>query len=319
MNIKVFDTLKAGFEQTKIGYKKNKPLVLIIISGAASLWALKEMYQEGPKIKEGLTEAKEEFKKATTTKEKAVAIVDGVAKVGIPVVKVAVPEAISLYSAGESYKESSRRILAFAGMAATSQLELRDFKETAKEVVGKKKVETIEEKVAEKQFDRMGGTDELTDFNDSDFNNPDIFNEPVAGAVWRGKYINTLDAISAYYTHAKTGNEVFYPISELYDLLDQYKDGNYIRRGSLCDEWGVMQSDLKDVDNAQDMLKLVDAGHNRYKLVWQIKLRPNPDGWIDAEGKYLDGRDVDMYDTSFDDVCGDGEWNNGSLNPKERA
>ena len=318
MNIKVFDVMKDGVKQIGIGYKKNKPLVLIIISGAASLWALKEMYTEGPKIKKGLDEAKKEFKNAETTKEKAVAVVNCVADIGVSIAKVAVPEAISIVAGAESYKESSKRILAFAGMAATSQLELKDFKEATKEVVGKKKVDTIEEKVAEKQFDRMQG-DELTDFNDSDFNIPDIFKEDVGGCVWRGKYINTLDAISAFYTHAKTGNEIFYPISELYDLIDQYKDGNYIRRGSLCEEWGVMQSDLKDIDNAQDMLKMVDAGHNRYKLVWQIKLRPNPDGWIDAEGKYLDGKGVDMYDTSFDDICGDGEWNNGSLNPKERA
>jgi hypothetical protein len=273
------------------------------------------MYKEGPKIKKGFTKAKDNFKKAETTKEKAVAVVEGVADMAAPVGKVLIPEAVAIGAMTESYKESSRRILAFATMAAGSQIELKDIREATKEVVGRKKAETIEEVAAKKQFDRV--EDEVTAFNDADQENPDIIMDPDTGCVWRDRYINALNAIGAYFTKAKTGSEVFYSTSELYDFFDQYKNGNYIRRGKMCDEFGVMQSDLKDIESSQDFIKLVQAGPNRYKLVRQVILRPNPDGVYDSMGKYFDGNGVDLYDYSDADF-GDGEWNH-SLKPDERA
>lgn len=317
----VFETINLGMKRigTNIGtgYKKNKPLVLIVLAGGCSLLAVAEAIKEGSKIKEGITETKAEFKNATTTKEKVVAVVDGVARLAGPVAKVAIPEIVAIGSMTESYKESSRRILAFATMAAGSQLELKDVRDSMREVVGQKKADQIEERAAQKQFERIGA-DEVVEYSDADQDNPDVIMDADTGCVWRDKYINTLDGIAAYFTKAKTGNEIFYSTSELYDLFDQYKNGNYIRRGRMCDEFGVMQADLKDIDNVQDFIKLVPAGPNRYKLIRQIKLRPNPDGWVDSQGKYFDSAGTDLYSVDLDDECGDGEWN-GSLNPKNRA
>lgn len=314
----IFDTLKLGFENIGKDYHKHKPLILTIVAGGSSLVALYSMYKEGPKIKEGISKTKEEFKSAETGKEKATVLVEGFMEVALPVAKVVIPEAVAIGSMTESYKESSRRILTLGTMLAASQTEIFDMKQITRDVVGKKKATEIEEKVAEKQFKKDEGVDELTEFNDADYNNPDIFKDELTGYTWRDKYINVLNSIGSYFTHAKTGNEIFYPVSEFYDYLDQNKDGNYIHRGQMCNEWGILQNDLKDVENAQDMIRIVQAGPNRYKLVWETVYRPDPDGWIDNKGRYCDSRGRDYYDTSYDDICGDGDWNH-SLNPKERA
>ena len=262
----VFKTLETGMKQigTNIGtgYKKNKPLVLIVIAGTCSVLAVVEAIKEGSKIKDGIKETKEEFDKATTGKEKAVAVVDGVAKVAGSVAKVAIPEMVAIGAMTESYKESSRRILAFATMAAGSQIELKDVRDSMREVVGQKKADQIEERAAQKQFERIG-VDEVVEYSDADQDNPDIIKDQITGCVWRDKYINALDAIAAYYTKAKTGSGEFYPISELYDYFDQYKNGNYIRRGSMCDEFGVMQSDLQNIENASDEIILSGQTLNR--------------------------------------------------------
>lgn len=313
----VIDTLKLGIENVGKDYHRHKPLILTIVAGGSSLLALYAMYKEGPKIKEGVSKAKEEFKSAETGKDKAIAVVEGAMDVALSVAKVAIPETVAIASMTESYKESSRRILTLGTMLAASQTEIFDIKQATRDIVGKKKATEIEEKVAEKQMKGIH-RDELEEFNDADTANPDVIEEPITGCVWRDSYINALNAIASYYTKVKTGSEIFYPISLLYDEFDSFKNGNYIRRGKVCNDFGFMQDDLKDIDSCTDFMELVQAGPGKYKLVMHKKMRPDPDGWIDNLGRYYDTAGQDLYDTSYDDDCGDGDWNNNSLNPYNR-
>ena len=311
----VMDLGSTVIKDVSRGYKRKKPLVLTLLAACCGALAVVNAYRYGSEIKEGLDHAKEEFAKAETGKEKAVAVVEGAAEVAWPVAKVVVPEVISIVAMTESYKESSRRILAFATMAAGSQIEKEDIRKAMREVVGQKKADQIEEKAAEEQFKRMG-IDEVVDYNDSDMHNPDIFYDPETGAVWRDKYINVLNAISAYFTEAKTGGEEFYAWSELYDKFDYNKDGEAIRRGNFCKKIGVNQSDLQKIEDVQDFIRIIQVGQGRYKLVRQpeVKLRNNPN----ESDEDLDEIWDDHVKKQIQKTFGDGVWN-GSLDPSERV
>lgn len=303
-----FETMKTGAKRIQADYKKNRPFWLKTTAIFGTFIIAGVTYTEAPTIHEAFKEAAKEWKEANSGKEKAVVVVETAQKTAVPLVKIAGTIGGTIYCIEKSYKEQHNQIISLAMMAAGSQIELDDLRAVTKEVVGQKKADQIEEKVAEKQFERVRNNG--VEYSDIDANNPDTFLDVETGAMWHDRYPNVLDAISSYFTAAKTGHEVFYPWSELYSNLNYNKDGNDIRIGKSFDDFGVMQTDLKNIRHAQDFIKVVQAGPNQYKLVRLVKKRPNPDGYVDEDGVY--------WEDDYRDSYGDGDWN-GSLNPELRA
>lgn len=306
----VLDTIKLGKDSAVRSYKKNHPFWLKTFAMFGVIMVAGVTYKNSKPIHDAFEEAKKEWKEAQTGKDKATVVVETTVKVAPHAVKIIVLIGGTLYCIEKSYEEQKTQILGLSMMLAGSQVELDDLRAATQEVVGKKKATQIEEKAAQKQFDRMP-QDELA-YSDCDQDNPDIIEDPETGAVWRDKYINVLDGIASYYTEAKTGSEAFYPWSILYDHINQGKDGNFIRMGHCLNDFGILQSDLKDIKHAQDMIEVIQAGPGRYKLIRHVVKRPNPDGYVDEDGVYwYSGHDDLDYGTQ-------GDWN-GSLNPKMRA
>lgn len=304
------DVMKTGVDRIRTGYKKNHAFYLKTEAIFGTFLIAGVTFTEAPTIHKAFKEAAKEWKEANCAKDKAVVVVDTAAKVALPVGKVVASVVVTDYCIEKCYEEQKTQIMTLAMMAAGSQIELDDLRAATKEVVGQKKAEQIEEKVAEKQVKRLP---ENIVYADMDVNNPDLILDTETGLAWHDKYLNVLDGIASYFTEAKTGNEVFYPWSSLYSHFNYNKDGNNIRVGSMLNDFGVMQSDLKNIKHAQDMIKLVSAGPNMYKMIRQVKKRPNPDSYIDGDGAYWDD---DFYND--DDSIGDGDWNS-SLNPELRA
>lgn len=297
----VLDTIKLGKDRVATSYRKRHPFWMKTAAMCGVFIVAGVMYKEAPAIHEAIDKAVDEWKKANTPKEKATVVVEAAAETAWPVIKVAVTIGGTLYFIEKSYKEQRVQIVQLAGMVGASQIELKDLRDATKEVVGQKKADQIEEVVGKKQLERINSGDELTEFNDADVNNPDIIDFPTLGAVWRDKYSNTLNGIGQFYYNAKTGNESFYPLSDLIDQFDMHKDGNYIRVGTLAKQWGFMQADLKDTKYPEDLIKIVQVAPGRYKLIPQVRICADPNGSF-----------------SEDAVCGDGDWN-GMLNPELRA
>lgn len=276
----VIDTLKLGIENIGKDYHRHKPLILTIVAGGSSLIALYAMYKEGPKIKEGCSKAKEEFKSAETGKDKAVAIVNGVMDVALPAAKVVIPEAIAIGSMTESYKESSRRILALGTVAVMSQAENIDLKKAAKEVVGRKKAEQIEEQAGIKRFSQIS-EDDPTLYDDWDEENPDTFIDRKSGAIFRGKYINVLNGINSAFQIIKSSIAEGEPYNmtheEFMEHISFEKDGNPIRPREFSKYFVFDPYDVKNVSDVQEFVRLVQIGNNRYEISYEVPLLPNPD------------------------------------------
>ena len=305
------ETMKTGVNRIQTDYKKNRPFWLKTVAIFGTVVIAGVTYTEAPAIHDAFKQAAKEWKEANEPKEKAVIAVETAGKVAVPMVKIIVTIGGTIYCIEKSYKEQHTQIVTLAMMAAGSQIELDDLRAATKEVVGQKKADQIEERVAQKQFDRIKQNG--VEFSDVDASNPDTILDTETGALWHDKYINVLDAIGAYYDEAKTGSEVFYPWSILYSHLNYGKDGNSIRIGKSFEDFGVMQCDLKNIKHSQDMIKVVQAGPNMYKLVRLVKKRPNPDGYTDEDGVYWED---DYYHSDL--ACSQGDWN-GELNPELRA
>lgn len=273
------NTLKLGLENISRTYQRHKPLILTVTAGGSSLLALYEMFKEGPKIKEGVSKAKKEFKEAETSKDKAIAVVDGVLETAISVAKVAIPETISIASMTESYKESTRRILALGTMAVMSQAENIDLKKAAKEVVGKKKAAEIEERVATKRFSEI--KDDPTLYDDWDEENPDVFVDKQSGAIFRGKYIDVLNGINSAFQIIKSsiseGDPVTMTHEDFMDRINYNKDGNPVRPREFSKYFVFDPYDVKNVSDVQEFVRLVQIGNNRYEIEYEVPLLPNPD------------------------------------------
>lgn len=275
----VFDTLKLGIENIGKNYHRHKPLVLTVVAGGSSLVALYAMFKEGPKIKEGFSKTKDAYKSAETGKEKAIAVVEGTIEMAVPVAKVVVPEVVSIAAMTESYKESSRRILALGTMAVMSQAENIDLKKAAKEIVGKKKAEQIEEHAAVKRFSEM--PEDPTLYDDWDDENPDIFADRKSGAVFRGKYINVLNGINSAFQVLKSSIAEGEPYNMTHenfmDFINIEKDGNPVRQREFSKYFIFDAYDVKNINDVQEFVRLVQIGNNRYEITYEVPLHQNPE------------------------------------------
>lgn len=270
----VLETMKVGVNAARHEYNRKKPFYLAVAAGIGVIFVAGVAAKEGPVIKDEVSKAIKEFKEKETSEEKAAVVVKTAAKIAGPVLKMVVTIGATEYAITMSYRESHSRMMAAVALAAGSQLELKDFKEAAREVVGKKKVQTIEETQAAKKFSEM--PDDPSLYSDSDCNNPDIVEDDMSGIRFRGRYFDVQKGINATFMRLKAGGE---PIvwSQLFSDINDYKSGEPIRRIDTTDYFIFDPMDVHHTDNIDDFVRIVYAGPNRYKLVYEVELKPNPD------------------------------------------
>ena len=292
------ETLLLGIDRLSKFYQKNKPKVLKTGALVGTFVIAGVTYYEAPFIKEELSKAVKEWKEANTGKEKATVAVEASLNVG----KHALPVAAAVIGTDACihgmYKEMDTRLgLALAGFAA-SQSELIDIKKAAKEVVGKKKYQQIEEKAGAAKYSEVASRkDPALYFDDMDSSNPDYFCDELTGMQWHGKYKDVLDGITDAYTILKTEG---YPVThaELIDKINYHKSGEPIRQREMSEYFVFDPLEAQFMHSVSDFIDIVQIGPNAYKLVYMCEIKQNPDKF----GKSLSPtRCIDM-------VAGDGVW-----------
>lgn len=298
MNVKdVTNTLKLGKNAIKSGYKKNEPFWLAVGSAAGVIIVALVSAKEGPKVKDGVSKGIKSFKEAETTEEKVAVVLDTAKEVAGPVVKITAAIGTEELLIKKSYDVSNKRLMAALGLAVSSQMELKDFKEMTREVVGKKKVQTIEESRAAKKFSEM--PDDPSMFDDNDENNPDIFECSQSGIKFRGNYFDVQKGINATFIRLKAGGE---PIvwSQLFSDINDYKSGEPIKHRGITDNWIFDPIDVTHTDDIQDFVKLIYAGPHKYEIVYDVELHPNPDTF----GKAMEKEDLARFYAQVGDHSG---------------
>ena len=288
--------LTKGIDELSRGVKKHLPLILSCIAGGCAVATPIIVYKKKDDISKAFDEFKEDWEEAEGAKEKVGVIFDE----GVQVAKeVALPAATTVTTvaciAGAQHENTRRLGIAFAALSA-SQAENKGLKETAQELLGKKKVKDIEEKYAEKKYSNIDEND-CGMYDDADIDRDCIFIEDNSEITFRDNFYNVQNAIMRMYDQCRN-NKQRVSLMALFAILNETRySSNKIRGGKMCKGWEFIPDDYDGCEDIEDFMQIVPAGYTESGIKkFSIKSTPR------LSEDYYSGE-------SYDDAqCGDGAW-----------
>lgn len=231
--------IQNGYEIVKKEVVKNLPTILSNAAKGLAVGTVVATYKKAPDIHRVYHEKMDAVKalpKDAPLKDKAATWFDLAISVGkesaLPVVLLVAEEAC-ICGAEKEYKN---RIALLGGALVASQIDKKELKEAAKEVVGKKKAAQIEEKAAEKKLARVMDPDDPTLFDDADESLDCIIMEENSGTVWRDNYLRVDKIIDRAYEQVHHNGKAL-RLDEFFGMLNEDRFTNKIRNRRTNNIW----------------------------------------------------------------------------------
>ena len=231
--------IQTGFETVKKEVIKNLPTILSNTAKVTAVATVAATYKKAPDIHRVYHEKMDAVKalpKDAPVKDKAAAWFDLVLSVGKESV---VPGTLLLVTEGcicGAEKEYKNRIALLGTALVATQVDKQEFKEAAKEIVGKKKAAQIEEKAAEKKLKRVMDPDDPTLFDDADESLDCIIMEENSGTVWRDNYLRVDKIIDRAYEQVHHNGKAL-RLDEFFGMLNEDRFTNKIRNRRTNNIW----------------------------------------------------------------------------------
>ena len=288
--------LTKGFDEISRGVKKHLPLILSCIAGGCAVATPIIVYKKKDDISEAFDDFKKAWEEAEGAKEKALVIIDEGAKVAKEVALPAATTVTTVVCIAGAQHENTRRIGILGAGLLASQAENKGLKETAKEVLGKKKAKDIEEKYAEKKYADVDENN-CQMYDDADIDRDCIFIEDNSEITWRDNYYNVVNAVQRMYDQCRN-NKQRVSLMALFAILNETRySSNKIRSGKMCKNWEFIPEDFDGCEDIEDFMQIVPAGYTEGGTKkFLIKSTPRLSEEVYSGESYDDAQ------------CGDGAW-----------
>lgn len=301
--------LQNGFDSVAKGIKKNLPGILSNCAKVGVGATCVAVYKKAPAIHEVWTEKVQAYKnlpKDAPLKDKVASLFDVAFSVGkeaaVPTVLFIATEAC-ICGAEKEYKN---RIAILGGALVASQIDKKELIEAAKETVGKKKTQQIEEKAAEKKLARVIDPNDPTLFDDTDPDVNCIIMEENSGTVWRDNYLRVDKIIDKAYEQVHH-NKRDLRLDEFFGMLNEDRFTNKIKNRRTNNIWVYTADKYNDIHchDRDNFMTLENAGFAPNGMKAFI-IRSNPEVSSDIyAGQLLDDAtcDAGWHDSN---MLGDG-------------
>ena len=257
--------IQNGYEIVKKEVVKNLPMILSNAAKGLAVGTVVATYKKAPDIHRVYHEKMDAVKalpKDAPLKDKAATWFDLAISVGkesaLPVVLLVAEEAC-ICGAEKEYKN---RIALLGGALVASQIDKKELKEAAKEVVGKKKAAQIEEKAAEKKLARVIDPNDPTMFDDADPSMDCVIMEEWSETVWNDNYLRVDKIIDKLYEQVHH-NGVDLGLDEVFGALNEDRLTNKIRNRLTNNVWVYPAARYNSLNchDRDDFMTLESAGY----------------------------------------------------------
>lgn len=284
-----------GIDEISRGVKKHLPFILSCIATGGAIATPVIVFMKKDDISDAFDNFKKAWEEAEGAKEKALVVIDEGRQVAKEVAGPVITTGVTVACIAGAQHENTKRIGIALTALGVSQAENKGLKETAQELLGKKKVQTIEEKHAEKKYADID-ENSVDMYDDADIDRDCIFIEDNSEITWRDNFYNVQNAIMKMYDQCRNNNERV-SLTALFSILNETRYNNKIRCSKMCKNWEFIPDDYARCEDIEDFMQIVpagftDGGTKKFLIKSTPRLSEELYGGI-----------------SYDDaLCGDGAW-----------